>query len=147
MNNKHAYDTGLKSKGEKCSFSKYDEKTIKIVCKMLEDGIPPSQISKKTSVNVSVIFNILYLGHWKEISEKYNIDKNNFSHYTVFDKKTRESIRYIGSMGITSPKKICELLNIEVTKQHRESIYNILKSMKKGSTTNEKHGIMLHIDI
>lgn len=74
-NQKHAYSSGLKKsvKGENNFNSKYTEKQIHKVCKLLEKGKLYSLISDKTHVDYNTISDIKCNRRWKHIKSQYNI--------------------------------------------------------------------------
>ena len=74
-NQKHAYSIGLKKNidGENNYNSKYTNKQIHKVCKMLEKHIPYSKISEKTNVDYNTISDIKCGRRWRHIKSQYNI--------------------------------------------------------------------------
>lgn len=66
----HAIETGLR---DNYLPKKYSKKKIHKVCKLLEKGLDPSEISKRTGVSKSVIKSIRRGKSWKYISREYNI--------------------------------------------------------------------------
>ena len=62
--------------GESAAASKYKEKDIHEVCRLLEKGIEMTDISRSTGVGYAMIYRIKKGLNWKEISSKYNINGN-----------------------------------------------------------------------
>ena len=68
----HAFTTGLNNNiGENHGMSKYSEKKVRKVCKLLEKGWKIKDISKKLGVSEEVISGIKNGHSWKHISRDY----------------------------------------------------------------------------
>ena len=105
-NIQHAYRIGLKKpkKGVDHPMSKYTEKQIRKVCKLLEENkIPMKKISEKTDVDIYTVFNIYDKKIWTVISDEYDV--SNFS--VKSDRRTNCKLR---KYDIKTIKKICKLL-------------------------------------
>lgn len=59
-------------KGEKNPSSIITSKQAKKICKLLENGKTPTQISKKLDIPRSIIYRIKHRKTWTDISQKYN---------------------------------------------------------------------------
>jgi len=71
-NIEHAIETGLR---DRYLPKKLSKKTIHKICKMLEKGKPPSEISKKVGVSRSIVRSIKRGKSWKHISKLYEIPR------------------------------------------------------------------------
>jgi hypothetical protein len=69
----HAYNTGLQNQGIDHYKNKYDEKLIRTICEMLEDGYDRSFISRYLNVPIGLIGKIHRRDEWKSISRNYDI--------------------------------------------------------------------------
>lgn len=74
-NNLHKYATGLTTAryGEDNKLSIYTTKSIKRVCKLLEQKVDVATISKKTGIPKKYISDIKYGKRWKHISSNYKL--------------------------------------------------------------------------
>ena len=61
--------------GEDSNRSKYTNKVIHDVCKMLEEGISCVEISRYTSVSYDTVYNVLTKRQWNIISDRYDFSK------------------------------------------------------------------------
>ena len=124
--------------GSNCHFSKYTENDIHKVCDMLENKVKISKISKTTGVSKPVIYSILENTRWRTISSQYNIDTDYYKkNFMVFDDITRNKILELINNGIYIPREICDILSLPYTNRNRDSIKNMIKKHKEGSTTIE----------
>jgi len=87
-NIKHAYATGLKHNayGSNSVLSKYNDKQIHTVCKLLENKIPMKLIAILTKVKYKKVNAVKLCKEWKHISSQYNIDSNYDSETSVIKK-------------------------------------------------------------
>ena len=95
-NMQHSWRIGLRHK-----MLGYDNPSTKIrkwqvhnICKFLEKGIFPKEISEKTGISVDIIKSIKYKQSWVDISNQYNIPKS-LKHvdYSKYHYKIDELIR------------------------------------------------------
>lgn len=131
MNNKHAYDFGLKSsiKGEDLHFSKYTEKQIREVCDEFMKGYTPKDISEKYNININLLRDVLYHKKWRHVSKDYNFP--DLVRYTK-EMKTEDKLNIINWLqsghSILNIIKItgmeCTRKNIDMVKYYKECIDN-----------------------
>ena len=78
-NKKHARIHGLYHEkcGEDATNSVYTNKQVHEVCRLLELGKQPKEVSETVGVPVNLVNSIKYYGKWKSISSQYNIPKAN----------------------------------------------------------------------
>ena len=79
-NIKHAWETSLFNIGEDKTNSKITNKQAEDICKLLEQGLTPKEISEIIKIDGCNMFkisqNILFRLSWKHISKNYNIDNS-----------------------------------------------------------------------
>ena len=102
-NMQHAYITGLKHNphGSDSVLSKYTDKQIHLVCKLLENKVPMKLISILTKVRYKKVNAIKLYREWKHIALQYNIDSNYDSETSVVKKIKYKKLKSI-LMGLNS---------------------------------------------
>ena len=81
VNNKHSYDTGLKTslKGVNSPFAKHTEADIHKICKILEYEESPKKIADITGYDINLIKAIKSGNAWTSISKDYNMLSTRYS--------------------------------------------------------------------
>ena len=123
-NKKHAKEMNLlkPAKCEKQGKSKYTNKQIKKVCKLLEKNKHTlKEISIKTSVSLDTIYSIRSKGIWTDISKNYTFPKNPHKVATTYTHKQIKKVCKLLSKG----KSIDEITN--KTKVKKGTIKDIYK--------------------
>ena len=93
-NKKKAHDSGQLNKykgkriGDNSNKHNYDEATIHVVCKMMENGFDPLTICNETGVCIPVINSIKSGKSWVHISSQYIID--NISRTKIRENRPKE---------------------------------------------------------
>ena len=85
----HAYNTGLKRKGEDSPVSKYSNEQVILCCQLLEDNKPVRDIMKETLIDYGTIETILSGVQWKHISKDFDFSKRKKQH-NLYDKEIIE---------------------------------------------------------
>ena len=84
-NARHAWDNGLTNNyGENQGSSKYTNKEIEYVCKLLSEGLNHDEINKITNVDKNIIYNIHNNLTWKFISKNYGYTSIQSSRKEIF---------------------------------------------------------------
>lgn len=131
----HAIKTGLRDINGINSVSNiYTEEVVHKVCKMIEDGKLPKEISETLGVSVNLPNRIKYCGKWKSISAQYNImgsQKISFN--------TKKKAFDLISSGITDYQELINRLGLPDTTKSRNYLYGIRwkHSKTQGSSTIE----------
>ena len=84
--------------GAASASSKYSEKDIHTVCKLLESGMNMVAIAKQTGVNYNVIYAVKKGMHWKDISSQYNIPGRSGNSEAVISDKLEQCSTTIGQL-------------------------------------------------
>lgn len=71
----HAFSNNLRKCGENSSHTVLSEKTVRKICKMLEENkLTMHEIADKVNAQYYIVFYIKKKKFWKEVSKDYNID-------------------------------------------------------------------------
>lgn len=135
----HAIQTGLRDiNGTNAVGNIYTEEVVHKVCKMLEIGKLPKEISEALGVSVNLPNRIKYLGKWKTISSQYNIPG---PQKIPFD--TKQKAFNLISSGITDYQELISRLGLPDTTKSRNCLYGIRWKYSKaqGSSTIEHSGV------
>jgi len=120
----HAFSIGLKKgkEGSENVNTKYTDKQIHEVCRLLEHMIPMKLISEILNIKYETIKNIKNHKSWKHISSQYNINSN-FQSYNF--KHNYDEINNLCKLLIYKipMKLISEILNID---------YSVIVNIKNG---------------
>ena len=129
----HAIKTGLRNINGINSVSNiYTEEQVHEVCKLLESGKQPKEISELMHVSVNLPNRIKYLGKWKTISSKYNIKASN-----KIPKEKKKDAFNLMDQGIFDYDEIIRIINIPNTNESRKYLYALKWKYNKikGSST------------
>lgn len=74
-NSTHGVEAGNFPKAEDAFVSAYTNGEIMTVCQMLVDGFNCREISRKTGVNLSVVYSVKSRRTWQEVSKDFNFSK------------------------------------------------------------------------
>lgn len=89
-NKYHAYNTGLKKKGEESPASIYSEDKIIAACDLLEENkLSVRKITEMTGIPYSTLAQLLTKNQWKDITEKYDFSKRKKQH-NLYPKEVRD---------------------------------------------------------
>ena len=133
----HAWKTGLVKPryGKENPANKYDEETIHLVCKLLEEGrLNYKEISKETGVHETTIYDIRRRGKWKQISSLYDIP-NPISEW----ENIRNRVKQLASENKSTDQIIDELC-LENTRKNRNYISGWISFYKKNHALNDYPG-------
>lgn len=129
-NKKHAWRLGLyenarmAATGVNSPSAIYTEEQVHSVCKLLEQGLEPTEISKILNVNRQLPSAIKHYGKWRHISSQYNIPE-------PIKRKMKEISKYK------------EIIDEEIINVIKNSEYNadmiLEKIMLPNSRTNRKY--------
>ena len=131
----HVYSTGLAHALHSENHGKaiHTNKEIKEVCKLLEDGYKPIEITLMTDVPIHTINDIKTGKSWKHISKNYNIKhkKHKSSRRTINiekDKKIKEKIYPLIQDRFTYTY-ICKELGMKYGGSQRQHIKHLVKEL------------------
>lgn len=121
----HAYNTGLKKRGEDSIISVYTNDQIHEVCRLLEENeLTNRQIWKKTNVSVNTIQAILSKKQWKHISCDYDFT-NHKKRHELYDIETKNAAIELLKTTTLSCKEIGDRVGMT-----RNSVWALEKSIK-----------------
>lgn len=128
-NVQHAFDTGLKSvaHGSDCSYSKYNDDQINLVCQLLERYVPMQLIAELTKVNYDQVKLIKNGRNWKHISSQYNIDYKEKYNRKIKNSKYGEFRKNLVDLGIFENINLSELLYFKHITHKRKLIEDLEK--------------------
>ena len=131
-NMNHAVTNGLLDiKGDKHPESKYTEKQIREVCKMLENGkYPLHEIQVKTSVKKDLIYQIKKGRAWRHISKDYKIKDNKFI-IRITDNDVHAVCKLLENSNLTY-RQISELSGVSIDNIAKISSRKVHKNISKG---------------
>ena len=104
-NTQHAYETGLAEglKGEDSCLSKYEETSIRDVCKLLEVGeLTPTEIAEKVDIPINRVYAIIYKSSWAHVIEEYDIKRTKKKHLKKLDESVVRDICGMLNAGHTA---------------------------------------------
>ena len=132
-NNKHAYDTGLKTpscvSSEKCNLTLHDRFDAEEVCYNLKFGYTPKAMHEMFGIDYDFAAKIFQRKTWKNVSQYYD-----FSNVILYNKfftipEIRKMKKYF-NIGL-SIKEICELMNWEYDELLRGRLRQFKKQLKR----------------
>lgn len=128
-NNLHAYANGLKEslKGEMSVFSKYDEMTIRRVCKRLEVESSPKRISRDMNLPLSLIRSIKSRESWTSVSKEYNMLETRF----FMDKETENKIADMYHDGVDI-SGICLRIGWNTDSIYKKRVKRVIDKVERG---------------
>lgn len=145
-NKQHAIQHGLyknasfTKEGVEKGNTKYTEEQIHQVCKLLEEGKDPKEISDITSIPRGIPHSIKYRGKWKSISKYYKIPEPH-ENKSEAKKYKDEIIKEIekGNTDINSIIKIFDLPDTKVNRTYvHDRIYLYNKNRDNSSSTRNQ---------
>lgn len=131
-NNRHANQMGLHKppSADKIVFTKYSEDTIRHACQLLQDGVSPIEVGKRTGINIRTIYDIKRGKIRKDIVSEYTFPSYQYHRIAGYEPSLRESAEKMILEG-KKPAEICKELDIPDMYGHVKNWkYRLMKAQR-----------------
>lgn len=139
-NNQHAYDTGLKKCGEDNNFSKYNEKDIRSICKLLQYDVPHHEIAMRVfgtwNESIDSLIRCIRNGtNWKQVSREYAIPNRRDSRQKFTEDQIHEICKMLESDNTLTAREILLKMNYadldSMNTSDRMKLFEIVNRIKR----------------
>ncbi len=120
-NKNHGYKTGLYKKGNDSHLATHTADEIEYICQLIvENKLSISEIAKMTNNKPGFVYDILYNGSWKDITNKYD-----FSNYKPKQQKySNEQLQLLKKLLLDKNKSFQEISDLTGIKIKTVYYYN-----------------------